>query len=49
MTDGVIKEEDSFRYSWKGWEEPQYHERLKQSYWIMKDAFSEAAAGGGTE
>ncbi|MGD6877609.1 hypothetical protein [Bacillus infantis] len=49
MTDGVIKEEDSFKYSWKSWEEPQYHERLKQSYWIMKDAFSKAAAGGGAK
>lgn len=27
-------------YSWKSWEEPSYHERLKPSYYILKKAFS---------
>lgn len=26
-------------YSWNEWETPVYHERLKQSYYILKDAF----------
>ncbi len=26
-------------YSWVGWDEPSYHERLKPSYYILKDAF----------
>lgn len=26
-------------YSWDTWNEPQYSERLKESYYIMKDAF----------
>ncbi|CAM3783170.1 hypothetical protein [Mesobacillus thioparans] len=31
-----------FFYDWKGWEEPQYHERLKESYNIMKETFKNA-------
>lgn len=27
-------------FSWKEWEMPTYHERLKPSYYIMKDAFN---------
>jgi len=27
-------------YSWKDWDVPIYHERLKASYYILKDAFS---------
>jgi hypothetical protein len=27
-------------YSWNSWDLPTYHERLKQSYYILKDAFS---------
>lgn len=26
-------------YSWNNWEEPQYHERLKKSYYVMKDYY----------
>ncbi|MCM8709818.1 family 2 glycosyl transferase [Clostridium sp. SYSU_GA19001] len=26
-------------YSWKEWEQPKYHERLKPSYYILKEAF----------
>lgn len=28
-------------YSWEQWEQPQYHERLKPSYYILKEAFKE--------
>ena len=27
-------------YNFKTWEIPEYHERLKQSYYILKDAFN---------
>jgi len=42
---GVLKEGTSIPliemnyYSWNMWETPTYHERLKQSYYIIKDAF----------
>lgn len=29
-------------YTWKAWDKPQYKERLKQSYYIMQDAFKKA-------
>lgn len=32
-------------YTWSGWDMPTYHERLKPSYYILKDAFK-AFAGG---
>jgi len=35
----VIENSDVKLYSWKGWEEPAYHERLKPSYYILKEAF----------
>lgn len=28
-------------YTWDNWEEPSYHERLKQSYYVLKDAFKD--------
>lgn len=28
-------------YSWAKWDMPGYHERLKKSYFILKDAFNE--------
>jgi hypothetical protein len=30
-------------YNWKAWEEPNYHERLKESYYIVKDYFASFA------
>ena len=36
----LIKEEDIKTYKWNKWEEPSYHERLKQSYYILQKAFS---------
>lgn len=27
-------------YSWKGWDEPTYHEREKPSYGILREAFA---------
>jgi len=34
----VIYSED-FNYTWNRWDVPTYHERLKPSYYILKDAF----------
>ena len=28
-------------FSWETWELPTYHERLKQSYWILRDYFAQ--------
>jgi len=37
---GKLTVDDSQVYSWEDWEQPAYHEKLKESYWIMKEAFS---------
>jgi hypothetical protein len=34
---GKIK--NSVQYNWKEWEQPHYYERLKKSYFIMKEAY----------
>ncbi|MBB6284051.1 hypothetical protein HNR34_002423 [Geobacillus subterraneus] len=31
-----------YEYAWPVWEAPRYHERLKQSYEMMKESFSRA-------
>lgn len=38
---GATAEEtiEPFGYTWDGWEEPTYHERKKQSYNILREAF----------
>ncbi|RJS58673.1 hypothetical protein [Bacillus sp. PK3_68] len=35
-----LRADDFFSYSWKPWEQPQYEERLKQSYSIIKREFA---------
>ena len=37
--DGFINAEHFYPYSWKSWDQPTSHERLKQSYYEMKEAF----------
>lgn len=37
ITDSKIKMNS---YTWEDWDIPVYHERLKQSYYILKDAFN---------
>ena len=37
--EGEIHSSDMYRYQWADWDMPQYHERLKKSYYIMKDLF----------
>lgn len=32
---------EEYFYSWKEWDKPTYNERLKPSYYILKDAFKE--------
>jgi hypothetical protein len=34
---------NSFSFSWSEWEQPQFYERTKNSYGIMKDAYRSAA------
>ncbi|MBW5447295.1 hypothetical protein GE107_14660 [Cohnella sp. CFH 77786] len=36
---GTLDASGMYTYSWNGWDLPKYHERLKQSYGIMKDLF----------
>lgn len=36
----INKQGQMWKYDWKQWEEPFYHERLKKSYDIMKKAYS---------
>ena len=38
--------ESSFHYTWKEWDQPQYYERAKLSYTIMKEAFKNAGSKG---
>ena len=40
IIDNRLKKEDFFRYHWVGWDKPSYSERLKKSYYIIKDTFS---------
>ncbi|KXZ39227.1 hypothetical protein SAMN05661008_01056 [Alkalithermobacter thermoalcaliphilus JW-YL-7 = DSM 7308] len=41
----ILKREDNItytsmrKYTWEPWEFPKYHERLKKSYFILKEAF----------
>lgn len=35
----TLRMQDMPVYQWQGWEQPQYHERLKQSYDVMKNLF----------
>ncbi|RLQ96141.1 type 1 periplasmic-binding domain-containing protein [Falsibacillus albus] len=37
----LISGADASVYTWNNWEEPQYHERLKQSYEILQDAYKQ--------
>lgn len=39
----TILYEDMQSYTWDNWEEPAYHERLKQSYYILQEALSNIA------
>ncbi|MGJ7919821.1 hypothetical protein [Neobacillus sp. LXY-4] len=39
MNAGVLDEKDVFLYEWKEWDQPNFHERLKDSYYIMKETF----------
>ena len=37
----MLKATETKIYAWDKWEEPAYHERLKSSYYILQDFFSE--------
>ncbi|MBY0123256.1 hypothetical protein [Bacillus sp. S/N-304-OC-R1] len=39
LQDGKLMAENTASYSWNSWEQPAYHERLKDSYFIMKEVF----------
>ena len=37
---GTAEEEvEPLGYYWDGWEQPNFHERKKESYYILQDAF----------
>lgn len=40
VRDNTIKKEFLPLYKWDEWIEPQYHERLKESYYILKETFA---------
>jgi hypothetical protein len=46
LTDNHIKKIDTKLYSWDMWETPRYHERLKKSYYMMKEIFASEALKG---
>lgn len=39
MESGMLKESNTAVYRWQEWETPSYHERLKESYYILKEAY----------
>lgn len=41
---GTLK--DTMSYSWKEWENPQFHESLKKSYFIMKVTYKKQGSKG---
>lgn len=42
VDDGVSKEQAIMKsYTWDKWEIPNYHERLKESYYIIKESFKD--------
>jgi hypothetical protein len=38
---GYLPAAQMYRYEWKEWEEPVYHERLKESYYILQQTYEE--------
>ena len=36
LVDGTMPADDSYLYQWPTWGAPTYHERLKESYYIMQ-------------
>lgn len=42
----ILRKEDYYLYEWELWETPTYHERLKKSYYILKDLFYNIAEKG---
>jgi hypothetical protein len=39
VTGNLVRQKESYLYSWKPWDSPVYFERLKKSYHIMADTF----------
>ncbi|MGG0177876.1 hypothetical protein [Gottfriedia acidiceleris] len=39
---GTLYMNDFYSYTWNKWDKPTYHERLKQSYYILRDTFQKA-------
>lgn len=42
-TEGEPREVTPLRYTWDGWEDPNYHERKKESFEILKKAYRDDA------
>lgn len=39
MQDNLLPVNQFYEFDWEKWDEPNYHERLKQSYYILQDEF----------
>lgn len=37
--ESAAAEVEPLRYSWSGWSEPDFHERKKQSYYVLREAY----------
>ena len=42
LVDDVLRYEDMYVYQWDKWELPTYHERLKQSYYIIQGLYEQS-------
>ena len=43
LSDGRLEFGPRSTFEWEGWEEPSYHERHKESYELVQDAFAAAS------
>lgn len=46
MKENRLEPKDFYHYTWKTWQEPTHHERLKSSYYILQDTFKNQRLGG---
>ncbi|MGA1848786.1 MAG: hypothetical protein ACMUHB_05535 [Thermoplasmatota archaeon] len=40
IENGVLSPNDHLLYTWEDWDEPEYRERLKSSYYVMRDVYA---------
>jgi hypothetical protein len=39
QSNNLLQQKDAFLYSWSEWEQPLYYERLKKSYYMIKETY----------